>query len=793
MDSLYLKLDNKLQLRIKEVTITPSDETGVINADHIIEGIKNFPLLFSKVDIQKLSVLQHGDRYDFRIGYENETYSIDAPWFFLYSTIDVQKHIIHAEPIIHVKNQNAYIFGNLHYDIFKDDAAFESTFYWHDAKGDLSITKEQSILKAYAKSESFQNLKAIFDSFGLNRTINAWTYEKITSPSYKLAYMRFTHDLTKPLNLYNLDAKAVAQDTAIKFHEKVDAVQTQSVDVHFTQGQLRFTLHEPTYRGHSIAGSKVYISDLLDDKSDFIVVDIKANQRYDRGIKAILDAYGIDILLTQPKGTIKADLRLKIFFKDGATTATGTFKAQNALFNLFGYDLPAKHADVLLNGSRLQLQNIRIEDAEQNFAFSGDIDFDDKDARLVFDIDSYEKFDASVKDERLRVGIDFNGATQIRIPKLDTQILVDNKLQIKFNDLARYVPYFPAYDYNISGGSAVVSSQDYKRFDLHGKLKTDNRYLYRNNYLESYPFDALYDSTKGQLLVNIDDGVHYNHKKRLLSLHGINIDVTEFLQEGKNIDGKIELSARGENSDIKIDTSELVSDSYELLLKNGYIYLNARKGASKTTFSLYDGVVSMTGSNLDDTVLHPLINFKGLKSGTYHYELSGSRENLAGRFAIEGGIVQNVGAYNNLLALINTIPALAVFKDPGFNADGLVVREGEINFVVKGDYLIITDLLIKGKSSDLLGSGVIDLVNDRIDMNVKIKTVREVGELVSKIPVAGYIIFGDDKSLSFKAKIKGDLKDPEVSTDSAEKIFKSPLQMIKRTIESPLKLLEDIF
>ena len=46
-------------------------------------------------------------------------------------------------------------------------------------------------------------------------------------------------------------------------------------------------------------------------------------------------------------------------------------------------------------------------------------------------------------------------------------------------------------------------------------------------------------------------------------------------------------------------------------------------------------------------------------------------------------------AYNNLIALLNTVPSLALFKSPGFDEKGYKIGSGDFVFSMKDDILTL--------------------------------------------------------------------------------------------------------
>jgi hypothetical protein len=74
-------------------------------------------------------------------------------------------------------------------------------------------------------------------------------------------------------------------------------------------------------------------------------------------------------------------------------------------------------------------------------------------------------------------------------------------------------------------------------------------------------------------------------------------------------------------------------------------------------------------------------------------------------------------------------------------------------------------------------------------MKLAIQTARELGKFVGNLPLLGYILMGKDKSMTVGLRITGSLNKPKVKTSAAQDILSLPLQIIKRTLESPAHII----
>jgi hypothetical protein len=197
--------------------------------------------------------------------------------------------------------------------------------------------------------------------------------------------------------------------------------------------------------------------------------------------------------------------------------------------------------------------------------------------------------------------------------------------------------------------------------------------------------------------------------------------------------------------------------------------------------------ISIKAYRVKDKMLHPLINFKGLKHGRYTIKVKGNpNKKLKGEILVEGGVLKDFKAYNNTLAFINSIPALATFSNPGFSDKGYIIKEGMIEYTKYKDKLYLDSIYIKGSSANIAGKGIINLKTKAIDISLAVQVAKDFSKVISKIPLVGYILMGKDKNMTLGLKITGNLNKPIVKTSVAKDILSLPFKMLARTFGATL-------
>jgi len=307
--------------------------------------------------------------------------------------------------------------------------------------------------------------------------------------------------------------------------------------------------------------------------------------------------------------------------------------------------------------------------------------------------------------------------------------------------------------------------------------------------LHFYAFDKRFDYKKAKSRVKITD---------------LNVDLERFLESTKRKKGKQGRDSKdgvnaekpliilGKNSQLRYGEYTLVTDSYDVEVKpNGEIKAIGSSSGDIVKFSKKREILSMEALRVQDKVLHPLINFKGLQDGRYTLKLSGDpEETMNGKIIVEGGVMKDFKAYNNTLAFINTLPTLAVLQNPGYSSEGFTIEEGIAEYrMIKKEKIVFDSIYIKGTSATIAGMGEIDLEKKTIRLDLAIQTARELGKLVGSLPVVGYIITGGDKSMTFGLQIRGSLDKPEVKTSATKDILSLPLKILQRALEAPEQII----
>ena len=308
---------------------------------------------------------------------------------------------------------------------------------------------------------------------------------------------------------------------------------------------------------------------------------------------------------------------------------------------------------------------------------------------------------------------------------------------------------------------------------------------------------------RGKINKNNQNYLDINHKVKIrigkkvkISTNNVGVNIHEALKLIHDIN-RYQKESKGESQNIYLNAT----NSYIYIGKNRYVisdkiylqYINkittAQLSYKRGTagFKLSDNKFYLYGKDFNDKFMQELSALSKFKGGSLDFSMEGTLEDYNGLFFMKNTTMIDYKLLNNVLAFINTVPSLITFSLPGYNKHGLFVKKGYFSFSSKNDLFKVSDLYLESKELKILGKGKVDLNKEKIDLSLNLKT--DLASNISKVPLVGYIIF-DGESLSTTLNITGNLNDPKVQTEVAKDIVTAPLNIIKRTLTLPYKLIK---
>lgn len=240
---------------------------------------------------------------------------------------------------------------------------------------------------------------------------------------------------------------------------------------------------------------------------------------------------------------------------------------------------------------------------------------------------------------------------------------------------------------------------------------------------------------------------------------------------------------------------------YPLSFKSGPGYCFARVEIDRTR---EHGLLKVSGhaEDLDASVLHEDVFLKrGLVSGR-----------LRGDFYLEGepgdnfwptarggiylqlkdGALRKFRGLAQVFSILN-VSQLFALKMPDMAEEGMPFDLLQGSIRVADGLMTTKDLHIVSEAMNMALVGTKNLIEDSVDFDLSVMPLRTVDKVITSIPVAGWVLTGDEKALlSAQFKIKGPGENPEVTAVPISTVSGTLFGIIKRTVGLPYKLIKDI-
>jgi hypothetical protein len=453
---------------------------------------------------------------------------------------------------------------------------------------------------------------------------------------------------------------------------------------------------------------------------------------------------------------------------------------------------------------RVTLRSICVKDWWYEGTVEGEIDMRNRTAEAVLQLDRMAIGAKKapllvVKRKKLPLRIAYGDAVRIDIDTLDVHIRRDTQgFVLRLSDLSKLSSYIRDPLFKASGGNLVFESKDMRRFRFSGVLEKNGCIFYGDKGVcyARIPIKGYYDKKTDTIYLDAFEGKFvYDGAKNRITVSRINVDMKRLFEiwskkKRKSSGVGRRLIIKGKHSTIRYERYRLVTDTYDIeVFPNGDIKAYGSLDGDIVKFSRKKGVFHVSAHRIRDKMLHPLIRFTGLKGGRDSLWMQGDPDDkMQGRIIVEGGVLSDFKVYNNTLAFLNTLPALATLNRPGFSKKGFVIDKGVIEYDIRDENITLHKVYLQGKTATVVGRGTVNLNSGKLDIDLAVRTVKDFAKVIGNIPVVGYLLLGEDKSVTVGLKITGTLQKPQIRTTVAKDILLLPVRMIERIITSPAKL-----
>jgi uncharacterized protein involved in outer membrane biogenesis len=161
------------------------------------------------------------------------------------------------------------------------------------------------------------------------------------------------------------------------------------------------------------------------------------------------------------------------------------------------------------------------------------------------------------------------------------------------------------------------------------------------------------------------------------------------------------------------------------------------------------------------------------------------------KMGIDKGIIYKVSALYKIFSLFN-MSQLLKLNLPDINTDGMPFNSITATFLLKSGIMKSNDFYIDSDVMNVAVVGNMDIIRDNIDFKVGLQPLQTVDKIVSRIPVAGWILTDDNRRfITVYFDVKGPVRDPEVKALQVRELTSEGRATFKRIFKLPQKLITD--
>lgn len=319
--------------------------------------------------------------------------------------------------------------------------------------------------------------------------------------------------------------------------------------------------------------------------------------------------------------------------------------------------------------------------------------------------------------------------------------------------------------------------------------------------VSKYNFSGLYQD--GITNIRVNDRLMIKRRDDNIEVQAKNIGINvpqlfTFLSAHQPASGTSS-KAGSESSPIHIRSSNIhlylmkgrriVADKMEATLSNDDLDAALYHMGGSASLKIRNGLFYIDGNGFNDKFMEHLFALSDFSGGKFSFQAKGEADTFEGVMRVENTILKDYKVLNNVLAFINTVPSLATFSLPNYNRQGLPVKEGYAHFAYHKGIVKVDNFTLNSPEMNILGEGRANLDAQTLSGTLTLKT--DLGSTLGKVPMVGYILFGDDGSISTTLTLSGKLDDPKVETAIAKEIATAPFNILKRTVAYPFLWMMD--
>jgi hypothetical protein len=162
------------------------------------------------------------------------------------------------------------------------------------------------------------------------------------------------------------------------------------------------------------------------------------------------------------------------------------------------------------------------------------------------------------------------------------------------------------------------------------------------------------------------------------------------------------------------------------------------------------------------------------------------------KFYASKGRFQAGRSFRILIKIFSILNVTEIFKGKLSNpeTEGFAFNSIHAKADIQNGKLVLNEFIIDGTSMNIVCQGYIDVVNKRMDVTALVAPLKTIDFFIKRTPLIKNIL--GDSLISIPVGIKGHLENPRVTTLPPSKVGSGLLDIVKRTLQLPVKIIQPI-
>lgn len=684
----------------------------------------------------------------------------------------------------------------LEYDFESSDLSFSSRANSMDIEGDVKGSIKNGVLTAHFTNAYAKSIEKIIEAVPLTRLTKDWIYVHPTSKDYFLKRLSLKIDLkTAEFDSKYFFIDGLITNVSTKFQDGLEPVFSPLFELKIQDEKVHINAQNSIYNNKKL-DLELFISSI--SKNDSVLsIKAKTTESLDKTFFDIARSFGTDLGIEQLSGKSNSTIKIDLGLGDDSFNIDIDTNIKNSRLNVEGFEVFVTELNATKRGKDIQAKALLRNFYDDYFLLNLNGKYKNKQIKTQISLDNFYIFSKEffyLKDKN--ISLDFNWQKNLQIKSSDLGLdfgLKNSSFNLDVKDLGRFIANskilqklgFINARLNAKG-TKTNTKLDAKAFFTRSPIYKNGKNL--NNIsisLEKTPKKISINLSKLINIVIADEASIY--------LNDMDIDLSNLVNafnSKKSSKASKPLSIKAQKTNLKYKDLWLKSDWFYATRKNDNLVLNLSKQNGKLYINKNSNTIEIRAKDMPSSFITDLSSAQiDQNQGSLNILAKGDTKDktISGLVQLKDIVIKEAKGIMNIIALLNATPALAQFKRPGFNANGYEIKNGLIDFFYTNNEIFIKTMRLTGTHTDIIAQGSINLKEGTIDMILSINTIKDLSNIISSIPLVGYI-FLDNKTIGTVVGVSGKLEKPSLDINPAKEVLQYPAEILRRVLLLPFNI-----